>query len=171
MILEFENALSDNCCDALIEFFENNTKHHERLDKDGAPNFTQLRVPRAAFELEEEVRTAFLNIHGMYRDQFPFVPALNAFEQPRIKKYTAGGTDRFDQHVDVVDHVSARRALAIQFYLNTVSNGGRTLFEEKAVLPIKGNAFAFPPMWTYPHRGEAPMSNDKYILTTYVHYI
>ena len=40
-------------------------------------------------------------------------PAENALEQIRLKKYVAADDDRFDPHVDVGDHSSARRFLAL----------------------------------------------------------
>jgi hypothetical protein len=28
----------------------------------------------------------------------------------------------------------------------------------------------FPPLWMFPHKGESPISNPKYIISTYLHY-
>ena len=45
-----------------------------------------------------------------------------------MKKYHARTKDRFDPHVDVQDHASARRYLAFLFYLNEDFSGGETEF-------------------------------------------
>jgi hypothetical protein len=60
-------------------------------------------------------------------------------------------------------------------YLNDVDEGGETEFESDennlfTVKPKCGRIVVFPPMWTFPHRGKKPISNPKYILSTYLHY-
>ena len=58
------------------------------------------------------------------------------------------------------------------FYLNTVEEGGETSFPnlEMKIKPKQGSVLCFPPLWMYPHLGEQPISNDKYIIGTYLHY-
>ena len=97
-------------------------------------------------------------------------PVEHAFEEYRIKKYNADGVDEFDTHVDVMDHESSRRYLSFMFYLNDVEEGGKTRFQDLVITPEQGSLVVFPPLWMYPHRGECPISNPKYILTTYLHY-
>jgi hypothetical protein len=59
-------------------------------------------------------------------------------------------------------------------YLNDVEEGGETEFESEfgfTVKPKQGRMVVFPPMWMFPHRGKQPISNSKYILSTYLHYV
>ena len=111
-----------------------------------------------------------------YRDEYykfidPRVfPTKHAFEQFRIKKYNVGGEEKFDTHVDVSDYNSSRRFLSFMFYLNDVHEGGKTVFKEIEITPKKGTLLVFPPLWMYPHRGDPPISNSKYIMSTYLHY-
>ena len=97
---------------------------------------------------------------------------IKYIEEFRIKKYEVGGVDRFDEHVDVIDHKSAKRCLAMLFYLNGVDEGGKTIFpyHHKEFTPVKGSVIIFPPTWEYPHLGEPPISNPKYIMSSYLHY-
>ena len=90
-----------------------------------------------------------------------------------MKKYVAEDDDRFDPHVDVGDHSSARRFLALFFYLNDVDEGGETWFTKMGikVKPEAGRCLIFPPTWTYPHAGLPPLNTNKYIIGTYLHYI
>lgn len=97
-------------------------------------------------------------------------PDKNNFEQFRIKKYYNDGNDLFDTHVDVQDYSSARRFLSFLFYLNDVDEGGETIFEGITIKPKAGSMIVFPPLWLFPHRGNPPVSNTKYILSTYLHY-
>jgi len=39
------------------------------------------------------------------------------------------------------------------------------------VSPECGTILIFPATWTYLHRGNTPISNDKYILGSYKHYV
>ena len=39
------------------------------------------------------------------------------------------------------------------------------------VQPKRGSILIFPPTWMYRHAGLPPVSNDKYILGTYLHYL
>ena len=76
-------------------------------------------------------------------------------------------------NADVGDYASAKRFLVVMFYLNDVEEGGQTIFPEYqlAAKPTKGSLMVFPPFWTHPHLAEAPKSNDKYIISTYLHYL
>jgi hypothetical protein len=63
------------------------------------------------------------------------------------------------------------------YYLNDVEEGGETAFDDKVseyYLKVKskqGRIVMFPPMWMYPHKGLKPISNPKYIISTYMHYL
>ena len=112
---------------------------------------------------------------GKYQSEIPTrtFPKELGLEHFRIKKYRPGGTDGFAYHVDVNSHASARRFLSLIWYLNDVDQGGETFFPHPnvRVKPKKGRLLLFPSLWNYPHSGEPPVSNDKYILGTYLHYL
>ena len=76
-------------------------------------------------------------------------------------------------HVDVGDYISARRFLVFFVYLNDVKEGGETEFPtlDLQVSPECGTILVFPATWTFLHRGNVPISNDKYILGSYKHYV
>lgn len=174
----YEEVLEPNVCQFLINTFEENTDKHERYDNEGKPNFTQLNLTE-----HHEMSDELISVHNHlvrktieYRDiYYQFIdgrvfPQEHAFEQFRIKKYNADGIDQFDTHVDVVNHETARRYLSFTWYLNTVDQGGNTVFKDLLIPPKVGSLLVFPPMWMFPHRGEPAISNPKYILTTYLHY-
>ena len=51
--------------------------------------------------------------------------------------------------------------------------GGETEFPDLdlTISPECGTMLLFPSTWTYLHRGNTPISNDKYILGSYLHYV
>ena len=71
------------------------------------------------------------------------------------------------------NHDSARRFLAMFFYLNDVDKGGQTYFNNinYKVKAKEGSVLCFPPTWMFPHEGKAPLSGDKWIVGTYLHYL
>lgn len=62
------------------------------------------------------------------------------------------------------------RTLLFMFYLNDVTEGGETDFyyQSKSIQPKKGRMVIAPAYFTHTHRGRVPISNDKYILTSWV---
>tara|TARA_B100000700_G_C14980690_1_gene826229 strand:- start:452 stop:1156 length:705 start_codon:yes stop_codon:yes gene_type:complete len=62
------------------------------------------------------------------------------------------------------------RVLLFMFYLNDVSEGGETEFyyQNRKIAPKRGTMVVAPGYFTHTHRGNKPISNDKYILTSWV---
>ncbi|WP_404341449.1 2OG-Fe(II) oxygenase [Pseudoalteromonas mariniglutinosa] len=70
-----------------------------------------------------------------------------------------------------VDHNEAlHRVLLFMFYLNDVEAGGETEFyyQQRTLSPKQGTMVVAPGYFTHTHRGNKPISNDKYILTSWV---
>ena len=64
--------------------------------------------------------------------------------------------------------VSARK-LVIQLYLNTIEEGGETefLYINKRIKAEQGRLIIFPAAFTHTHRGNPPIGQDKYIISTW----
>lgn len=62
------------------------------------------------------------------------------------------------------------RALLFMYYLNDVGDGGETDFyyQERSLKPKAGQMVIAPAYFTHTHRGRTPVSNDKYILTSWI---
>ena len=62
------------------------------------------------------------------------------------------------------------RVLAFAIYLNDVEEGGETEFLhfKKRVKSKKGRIVIWPASFPYFHRGNPPISNEKYILTSWM---
>lgn len=62
------------------------------------------------------------------------------------------------------------RVLLWMYYLNDVDKGGGTSFyyQDKTISPKQGTLVIAPAGFTHTHRGEVPVSNDKYILTSWI---
>ncbi len=67
---------------------------------------------------------------------------------------------------------SLHRVLLWMLYLNDVDEGGETefLYQGAKIKPKKGSLILSPCGFTHTHRGNVPLSDDKYILTSWVLY-
>jgi len=77
-------------------------------------------------------------------------------------------------HHDLVGNNQKNRAqqrlLTFIWYLNDVDVGGETEFLHGFIKPEAGKLLIFPACFTYYHKGNIPISNDKYIITGWVGY-
>ena len=62
------------------------------------------------------------------------------------------------------------RVLASMMYLNDVDDGGETefLYQSKRFSPKKGRVLLWPAQFTHTHRGNPPLSGEKYIITSWI---
>ena len=64
-----------------------------------------------------------------------------------------------------VDVQNGYRLLTFIWYINDVTIGGETEFiDGTKITPKQGKLLIFPSTWTYVHRGNIPISSDKYII-------
>lgn len=175
----FSKALDDQACDDLIKLFKEHPEHQDRVQRDGRPNFTQFNFTKNK-ELNPDLHEHLIECSHVAIDAYKktiseteFWPKKYGFEVFRMKHYNNDGIDEFTPHVDASNTGSMRRFLAFFWYLNDVEEGGETVFFNQGikVIPEKGKIFMFPPLWTFPHRGMAPISNEKFLLSSYLHFI
>jgi hypothetical protein len=174
-ILTIDDAISPKTCKKLIELFEK-TNGKQRIENNGAPNFTQLNVSETLNHLVAPISNTIVNHLEYYESKFPefskYFPEEICLEEFRIKCYDSVLRDRFDLHVDVTDQESSVRLLAFLYYLNDDFTGGETIFPEHDLIisPKPGSLIIFPPTWQYPHKGSPVKTGKKYIMSTYLHY-
>ena len=177
----YDNTIPKEVCVHAIKLFEEQ-KNLENWDRQGCPQFTQFNITEF---LEKEknkdwdiIQNALIesahNFAQQYMDESgcrSFFPKRSSLEQFRMKKYRKDTDDRFEKHVDVADHMSAKRFLTLFWYLNDVTEGGETKFDGLTIEPKQGRLLIFPPLWCFPHSGEPTISDDKYLVGTYSHYV
>ena len=178
LCLVIDGTMNKEICDKLITLFENNPDLQQRYDQNKAPNFTQLNFTQNSSidnDLHNKVIDHIIAAVQVYRKHVPetmFWRPGFSFEQVRIKKYLNDGNDQFDSHIDAASSDTMKRFFAFFWYLNDVEQGGETEFLnlDLKVEPKAGRLVMFPPLWMYPHKGHPPISNNKYLLSTYLHF-
>ncbi len=86
----------------------------------------------------------------------------------KAKKIPIGGGFHNWHYENTGLQVSARK-LVIQLYLNTIDEGGETefLYINKRIKAEQGRLIIFPAAFTHTHRGNPPIGQEKYIISTW----
>ena len=115
-----------------------------------------------------------------------FLPKIKDFVSEYLKKFSVLGQEKlliYDTKAKKIPigggfhnwhfentglQVSARK-LVIQLYLNTIEEGGETefLYINKRIKAEQGRLIIFPAAFTHTHRGNPPIGQDKYIVSTW----
>lgn len=76
-------------------------------------------------------------------------------------------------HYENEGRLASGRFLAFMVYLNTVAVAGETefLYQRKRVNPVEGRVVIWPAAFTHTHRGNPPISGDKYIVTGWIEFL
>jgi hypothetical protein len=135
-----------------------------------------LNLPQHStfMKIESEVNSAVNAALSLYLEEYEF---LRTAPNPkhtgwRLQKYEKGqGYYRVHIDGDVwTGGQSTSRVLGVILYLNTVDIGGETIFPDNEIR-VKANAgdiALFPANWTHPHCGAVPISDDKWIISTFI---
>lgn len=95
---------------------------------------------------------------------------------PQLQKYHKGVGNYAYWHSgtypELGENHALHRVLLYILYLNDVEEGGETefLYQNKKIKPKKGSLVIAPSFFTHTHRGNVPISNDKYILTSWMQF-
>ncbi len=179
----YDDICDTETCNQIVEAFNSQEDYHVYIDRLKRPTFTEMNISQRYLEkdpqwiiFQKQIQTFFIEAVSKYMDELdigPDFPAKYAFEEFRIKKYSANSADEFADHVDVGDYNSARRFLVCFLYLNDVEEGGTTDFPKinHAITPKCARILVFPPNWMYRHAGRPVTKGTKYILGSYLHYL
>lgn len=75
-------------------------------------------------------------------------------------------------HCEASERNVCNRLLTWMVYLNDVHEGGETefLYQHMRVKPEQGTLLIWPAAFTHTHRGNPPLSNEKYIVTGWTEF-
>ena len=188
LIRVYDDVVDEESCERMIKMFEDSkdTQPVKLDDGDNSISFTQLTM--VEHKEWESVQAGMLEVFQDYIMRYNIDVSLKSKQWPetygyeaiRMKRYLDNDYDRFDPHVDVLNYETARRFLAFFIYLNDVEEGGETefvnLYKPGTYLQFKveahrGRLVMFPPLWPWYHAGRKPISNNKYIIHSYCHYV
>jgi hypothetical protein len=89
----------------------------------------------------------------------------------KLQKTSPGGGYHV-WHYESGARSECNRLLAWMLYLNDVEEGGETefLYLHKRIKPKTGTLIIWPAGFTHTHRGNPPLSGDKYVVTGWVEF-
>lgn len=186
-----ENVFSEEFCDQLLELFDKREKENEvyvgsmagGIDF-GIKNTTEINLYDYPEIVTQENFFGVINHHlsDHYLNNLPYryyfdgdvkiFPGSVAYETCQIQKYKKGEGHYESWHVEIENLKSCNRTFSMIVYLNDVYLGGETgfLYPQMKIKPTKGALVIFPSAFPFVHCGFKPISNDKYIIATWLIY-
>jgi hypothetical protein len=184
----FDHFLSDDECDFFIELFKNKEKKGfvvNRQDSEGSELTTKADTSISINIYEEfdgkpkEKINSFIdnfwnNAFPKYAKKYPTLMQrrwdLKGF---KIQKTIPGEGYHVWHDEHQLSYLDSSRVLTYIIYLNDEYEAGETEFLSKhmRITTKKGSLAIFPANYTHVHRGNPPLTGEKYILTGWVHDI
>ena len=186
----YDGYVPDEACDQAIELFKNYESFNKTWTRFSSENATQDQKQDKQLFCEPEILTdQEFNIIKLKLLMVNFDIALkHYYTETNIKKY-CHSAELITEHVKIqktlptegyhvwhVEHAKGHncetRVLVYSIYLNTVEEGGETefLYQSQRVKPVKGRIVIWPAGFPYVHRGNPPLSGEKYIVTSWINY-
>lgn len=186
----YDNAVSKQFCRGLIEYFEWCKQNNKTWDRSAeALSLTKkdnscLINPLTYWDIDfahnhlggylEEFNAAFWdNIYPSYINEFT---SISSFGRHTIHSYkiqkTLPSEGYHVWHCEQDCRDNTTRFATYILFLNDVVSGGETEFlhQRKRVSPKEGSLVIFPASYTHVHRGNPPLSGEKYILTGWIEF-
>lgn len=188
-----DNNLDEIFCDNLIKKYENDkNKYIGVVGRNGTinkelKNTTDLEISRyqnwknediiLCQALNKGINEYIDNILNNLTNINIFNINLNIFSKIYNNNDTGYKIQKYDRnkgyynyHNDFEYSVKGVRVITFIWYLNDVEEGGETEFIDGTIIkPKKGQLLLFPFDWTYMHKGNMPLSNDKYICNGWIY--
>jgi hypothetical protein len=182
----FDNFVRPETCDDLIDFFEKEKKMQNTWSRKNSENVSgnfksdeQFYVTRDHLEGSgkksfEEVLTSLREALEIYAKQTDILRYMEVEELhlcvSKIQK-TLPSQGYHVWHVEKSYTSACSRVLVYTIYFNDIIAGGETefLFQKKRVPAKKGRICIFPAHFPYVHRGNPPLDEAKYIMTSWYH--
>jgi hypothetical protein len=182
-IEEYRDLVKTDFCNKLIEKFESDPKKCQGNLLSGKVDLshkkcTEVHLYKDRWEEEDRLLSSiFTKAFSLYLQKYP---SLNWILKAGpiydigfvIKKYSKEDRDFYSEHIDVGDDKGSNRFISSILYLNNIEKGGETVFplHNKEIIPESGKVAMFPPFWTHPHKANIPISDDKYIVNTFLKF-
>jgi hypothetical protein len=178
----FDNFLDPKICDFTIDYFEKNKNNlaYNRFQGEHAAhtqkNDLSIGISKNNnwFPEMEKICSAVTECLQIYERETNVIKYcdLNEVFFTDIKIQKTIPTEGY--HVWHVEknykNLLCNRVLVYTVYLNDIDEGGETefLLMRQRVKPVKGRISIFPAYFPFVHRGNPPLKNEKYIVTSWL---
>jgi len=177
----FHNFFPEKLLNAYINHFEKSKKQKltwKRQDPikrkdDAIPmifNMEELYIP---YNNENFIKIFFSECYKRYVDKYNLLSDLEAHTIYEMKVQKTLPSEGYHiWHTEAMRKDLANRIAVFSLYLNDVKDGGETefLYQKVRFKPVKNTLIIWPAGYTHFHRGNPPLSGEKYILTGWVEF-
>lgn len=171
----YDNALSENECERLLEIFESSqfkTKSfvlNQIIDskkKEGTDLTLDFNCNLTShdFESREILLPKIIKYLSLYKEKYPLLANLTTWQLEsyyHIQKFSPG-EGYYAIHCEH-ESSSANRIIVWLLYLNDASSGTKFYHQDLTLEAKRGRLVFWPAGWTHMHSGVIPNIDDKYI--------
>ena len=186
----FDDAFTNEFCDELIDHFKWSQENNRTYNRQDSEKTLELHKKDISTALTEKPNERYFspehsNLIGQFNNTFfdvwykeyaKYFSVLNTSSQHGIYTHkiqqTLPGGGYHVWHCEAGGLDTARRLGVYILYLNDVEDGGETefLYLSQRIKPKKGRLVIFPSGYVFAHRGNPPLSDEKYIMTGWLEY-
>ena len=181
----YDNYITEQECSKVIKLYENENKFNNTVNRINSEKVSILKKQdqqffASPFNLNvwwEDLKPMIFNFDLAWNHYIKNTGASEIYDNVELK-YTGLKIQKTlpteGYHVWHIEHSArfddATRAFVFSIYLNDVEEGGETEFLHfsKRVKPKTGRIVIWPAGFPYVHRGNSPLSGEKYILTSWM---
>jgi len=194
----FDNVIDDQDCQRIIKHFElvqssklsmsrqqinpqikKSQKDTDNYFLSGTSGFANPQVEDIISSADswifENFKTAVMSCYNLYADKFGVFNDLGKHAiSGSIKIQKSEKSQGYHMwHCENDCIKTGNRVALIILYLNDLDEGGETefLYQSLRIAPSKGRMIICPSDWTHTHRGNPPLKDEKYIITTWIEFI
>jgi hypothetical protein len=179
----WDYAITNSDCQNVIKYFEKMNSMGMAISRQDEGESALIKKDRAVFlspsmlinSIDDSFWTPILSkVWECYLEYVSHYEILKKYDSNRIVSFKIQKTvEEEGYHVWHSENMSvncSRRLLAWAVYLNTVNQGGETEFlhQRLRVEAITGRVVMWPATFTHVHRGNPPLSGEKYLLTGWI---
>ena len=183
-IATYDNYITKEECNKAINLYENQNKFNRTINRISSEKESILRKQDQQFFADtsnvdvwwESLKPMMLNFDMAWKHYLQNTGAGDAYRVPfyftNLKIQKTLPSEGY--HIWHIEHAKGfdneARAFVFSIYLNDVKEGGETEFLHQSVRvkPKAGRIVIWPAAFPYVHRGNPPLSGEKYILTSWM---
>jgi len=177
----FKNFLPDQLLQNYLDYFNKceqqgavyPRQEDEMLAADSAIDTIRDTNVALTYTNKPFIELFFKDVYPLYVKKYSHLKniARHSIFEVKIQK-TKVGEGYHQWHCENAEMKARDRILAFMVYLNDVIEGGETefLYQKCRFKPEKNTLMLWPSQFTHLHRGNPPLSNDKYIITGWIEY-
>lgn len=187
LIKTYKNTITDDICNQIINMYNENTTIKIKGCTSAGVNESVKKTSDYLIDNNnhywKDIDTLLYDTLNHYLNEyFQYLHSINyttfnidnivdsGFQIQKYEKNIGFFSYHDDFHIINENNKNYYRMLVYIFYLNDVDEGGETIiFDNHKISPKAGTLLFFPSFWTHPHKGNIPISHNKYIITGWIY--